>query len=50
MHVVTVTGAYVAAGGRFIPRYVVEENEDALARRWTGEWRDGIDGTGCAPA
>ena len=49
LHIVTVTGAYVAAGGRFIPPYVREESEEALAARWTGEWRDGIGATGVRP-
>lgn len=49
LHIVTVTGAYLAAGGRFIPPYVHEESEEALARRWIAEWQDGIDGTGVRP-
>ncbi|WP_345476076.1 hypothetical protein [Lysobacter panacisoli] len=49
LNVLTTTGAYVSAGGRFIPPYVREEDEGSLARRWIGEWRDGIDGTGVRP-
>jgi phosphotriesterase-related protein len=45
----TVTGAYVAAGGRFIPPYVREDTDEQLAARWIAEWRDGIDGTGVRP-
>lgn len=49
LHMLTVTGAYVAAGGRFIPPYVREETDEKLAARWIAEWRDGIDGTGVRP-
>ena len=49
LHMLTVTGAYLAAGGRFIPPYVREETDEHLAARWIGEWRDGIDGTGVRP-
>ncbi|HEY0506213.1 MAG TPA: hypothetical protein VGD42_22230 [Lysobacter sp.] len=49
LHMLTVTGAYVAAGGRFIPPYVLQETDEALAARWIGEWNDGIDGTGVRP-
>lgn len=49
LHMLTVTGAYVAAGGRFVPPYVVEETDEALAARWIGEWRHGIGDTGVRP-
>jgi len=49
LHMLTVTGAYLAAGGRFIPPYVREETDEQLAARWLDEWRDGIDGTGVRP-
>lgn len=49
LHMLTVTGAYVAAGGRFIPPYVLDETHAQLAARWIGEWNDGIDGTGVRP-
>lgn len=49
LHMLTVTGAYVAAGGRFVPPYVNQEDDARLAARWIGEWRDGIDGTGVRP-
>lgn len=49
LHMLTVTGAYVAAGGRFIPPYVRDDTDAQLAARWIGEWRDGIDGTDVRP-
>lgn len=49
LHMLTVTGAYVAAGGRFIPPYVLGETDEQLARRWIDEWRNGIDGTDVRP-
>lgn len=49
LHMLTVTGAYLAAGGRFIPPYVREETDEALAARWIGEWQDGIEGSGVRP-
>lgn len=49
LHMLTVTGAYVAANGRFIPPYARVESEAQLAARWTGEWNDGIDGSGVRP-
>ncbi|MBU8975253.1 MULTISPECIES: hypothetical protein [unclassified Lysobacter] len=49
LHMLTVTGAYVAAGGRFIPPYVHSDTDEALAARWIGEWRDGIGGTDVRP-
>lgn len=49
LHMLTASGAYLAAGGRFIPPYVREESSEALAARWIGEWRDGIDGSDVRP-
>lgn len=49
LHMLTVTGAYLAAGGRFIPPYVQDETEGQLAARWIGEWNDGIGDTGVRP-
>jgi phosphotriesterase-related protein len=49
LHMLTVTGAYVAAGGRFVPSYVLEEADEQLAVRWIGEWRHGIGDTGVRP-
>lgn len=49
LHMLTVTGAYLAAGGRFIPPYAMRETDAQLASRWIREWREGIDGTGVRP-
>ncbi len=49
LHMLTVTGAYVAADGRFIPPYVRDQTDEQLAARWIGEWRDGIGDTGVRP-
>ncbi len=49
LHIVTVTGNYAAADGRFVPPYVRSDSADDLARRWIGECRDGIGDTGVRP-
>lgn len=49
LHILTVTGAYVAAGGRFVPSYVMDESDEELAARWIGEWRHGIGDTRVRP-
>lgn len=49
LHMLVATGAYVAAGGRFNAPHVLEETGEQLAARWTGEWRNGIDGSGVRP-
>lgn len=50
INILTVTGNYLSADGRFMPPYVVQENTEQLAARWLKEWTDGIDGTGIRPA
>ena len=49
LHMLTNTGYYGAGGDRFLPDHVRTENADAVADRWTAEWRSGIDGTGIRP-
>lgn len=49
LHIVTNTGYYGAAKDQYIPRHAYDESADRLADRWTGEWRDGIEGTGIRP-
>lgn len=49
LHMLTVTGNYLAANGRFIPEYVRSSTADQLARRWIGEWQNGIADTGVRP-
>lgn len=45
----TNTGYYGARQGKFLPAHARRESADALARRWTEEWKDGIEGTGIRP-
>jgi len=49
LNIITNTGYYGAANDKFVPRHAYEESAEALAERWTGEWRNGIDGTGIRP-
>jgi phosphotriesterase-related protein len=42
LHMLTVTGNYAAFDNKFLPSYVYDETEEALAARWIREWRDGI--------
>jgi phosphotriesterase-related protein len=42
IHVLTNTGYYGAANDRYVPRSAYEENADAIAARWTTEFREGI--------
>ena len=46
---ITNTGYYGAAGDKYVPQHAYEETVDQLADRWTGEWEDGIEGTGIRP-
>jgi predicted metal-dependent phosphotriesterase family hydrolase len=49
VNIVTNTGYYGAAGGKFLPAQARSDTPDQLAARWTAEWRDGIEGTGIRP-
>ena len=49
MQILTVTGNYAALGLRGLPSYVLTETVDALAKRWVGEWKNGIEGTDVRP-
>ena len=49
LHILTNTGYYGAAGNKFLPQHAFTETADSLARRWLGEWREGIDATGIRP-
>ncbi len=49
LNLVTNTGYYAARQNKFLPDHVVREDADALAARWTREWREGIEGTGVRP-
>ena len=46
LHILTNTGLYKEP---YLPEYALREDADALAARWTAEWREGIEGTGIRP-
>lgn len=49
LRIITNTGYYGAAGGRYVPAHAREETAAQLAARWTAEFRSGIEGTGILP-
>jgi phosphotriesterase-related protein len=49
LHILTNTGYYGAAGGRYIPPHAYDETAERLAGRWVHEWEYGIDGTDVRP-
>jgi phosphotriesterase-related protein len=49
LHMLTTTGNYLSADGRFIAPYVKSDSIEQLAGRWTSEWRNGISDTGIRP-
>lgn len=49
IHVLTNTGYYGAANDRYVPRSAYEETADAIAERWTKEFREGIGGQKIRP-
>ena len=49
LQIVTNTGYYNAAGGKFLPAHASKESADQLAQRWLAEWADGIEKTGIRP-
>lgn len=49
LHMLTVTGNYAAVDYQFLPPYARTESDERLARRWIGEWEEGIEGTGVRP-
>ena len=49
MKFMTCTGYYGARRGKFLPTHAHRESADELAKRWTAEWREGIEGTGVRP-
>ncbi|MFN3651564.1 MAG: phosphotriesterase [Armatimonadota bacterium] len=50
LHLLTNTGYYGAAGGKYLPAHARTESAEQLAARWIDEARHGIDGTGIRPA
>lgn len=49
MKFITNTGYYGARHGKFLPKHAYSESADELAKRWTAEWKEGIEGTGVRP-
>jgi phosphotriesterase-related protein len=49
LNILTNTGLYGASNNKFMPGYAYKETADQLAARWTGEWINGIEGTGIKP-
>lgn len=49
MNIVIATGNYAAFDYKFLPPHVFTDSPQALADRWIGEWRDGIEGTQVRP-
>jgi phosphotriesterase-related protein len=48
-HIVTNTGFYSAVDKKYLPEFVYNESEDAIAKRWEDEFYSGIDGTNIKP-
>ena len=49
LHILTNTGYYGDADGRYLPPTAHSETASQVAARWLAEWRDGIDDTGVRP-
>lgn len=49
VHVLTNTGYYGAAGGRYLPAHVEDESAGRIASRWVQECHAGIGGSGIRP-
>ena len=50
LHILTSSGFYGAAGGKYIPEFAFSATVEDLAARWTGEFQAGIPPTGIRPA
>ena len=48
-NILTNTGIYGAANGRYIPQYAYTETAEQVASRWIAEWNNGIGRTGIRP-
>ena len=48
-NILTNTGIYGAANGRYIPPYAHTETAEQIASRWIAEWNNGIGRTGIRP-
>lgn len=49
LNIITNTGYYGASKEKFLPKHTYSETAEQIAARWTGEWKDGIDGTNIKP-
>jgi len=49
LHILTNTGYYGDAEGRYLPPSAHSETASQIAARWLAEWHDGIDDTGVRP-
>ncbi|MGO8733578.1 MAG: phosphotriesterase [Terriglobia bacterium] len=49
LHIITNTGFYGAAGGKYVPRFAYSETAKEIAARWVREFLDGIPPTGIRP-
>ena len=49
LHILTNTGYYGAMNNKYIPKEAFTETADQLSEKWTGEWENGINGTGVKP-
>jgi phosphotriesterase-related protein len=49
LNIITNTGLYGAGNDKYIPASAFNESPDELAEKWTGEWENGIEGTGIKP-
>jgi phosphotriesterase-related protein len=49
LYILTNTGYYGGFDHKFLPPETFVESAGQLARRWTTEWQEGIDGTGVRP-
>lgn len=49
LQILTNTGVYGAANGRYIPPYIRNETAEQISKKWISEFTDGIDGTGIRP-
>jgi phosphotriesterase-related protein len=49
LNIITNTGIYGAAGGKYIPQHIHSETAEQIANRWIREAKEGIDGTTIRP-
>ena len=49
LHLITNTGFYGAAGGKYVPRFAYSETAEELAERWSAEFEKGIAPSGIRP-